>query len=142
MKKLVPISVVASCIFFTACAQNLDASKIPAAAKSSFEKQYPGVAVKWEKEDGKYEVHFKQNGNMMSVLMDEKGVITETELYIRVTDLPATILAYVKEHYKRKTIKEGAKITKTDGTINYEVEVSGKDVIFDTNGKFLKKEKD
>ena len=61
---------------------------------------------------------------------------------IKVTDLPATVLAYVKEHYKGKTIKEGAKITTVDSTVNYEAEVDGKDVIFYTNGKFLKEVKD
>lgn len=48
----------------------------------------------------------------------------------------------IKECYKGKTIKEGAKITTADGTVNYEAEVDGKDVIFDTNGKFLKEVKD
>lgn len=68
--------------------------------------------------------------------------MTEREMDIKVTDLPATVLAYVKERYKGKTIKEGAKITTADSTVNYEAEVDGKDVIFDTNGKFLKEVKD
>ena len=57
-------------------------------------------------------------------------------------ELPEAVLSYVKEHYKGKVIKEGAKITKADGTVNYEAEVSGKDVIFDSNGKFIKEAKD
>ena len=68
--------------------------------------------------------------------------MTESEMDIKVTDLPATVLAYVKERYKGKTIKEGAKITTIDSTVNYEAEVDGKDVIFYTNGKFLKEVKD
>ncbi len=68
--------------------------------------------------------------------------MTESEMDIKVTDLPATVLAYVKERYKGKTIKEGAKITTVDSTVNYEAEVDGKDVIFYTNGKFLKEVKD
>ena len=142
MKKLVTMSAIAACISFAACAQKLDASKIPAAAKASFAKQYPGVTPKWEKENGNYEVNFKQDGKTMSVLMDEKGAIAETEVDIKVSELPATVLAYVKEHYKGKTIKEGAKITKADGKVNYEAEVDGKDVIFDANGKFLKEVKE
>lgn len=142
MKKLLLISALATCISFAACAQKIAAAKVPAAAKAAFAKQYPGIAAKWEKENGKYEVNFKQKGNTMSVLMDDKGNITETEIDIKGTDLPAAVLAYVKEHYKGKTIKEGAKISKADGTINYEAEVGGKDVIFDENGKFLKETKD
>lgn len=129
-------------LMFAANAQKLDASKVPTNVKASFAKQYPGAVAKWEKEAGKYEVNFKQNGNTMSALYESNGSLAETEMDIRVADLPATVQAYVKEHYKGKSVKEAAKITKADGTINYEAEVNGKDVIFDGAGKFLKEVKD
>jgi len=141
MKKVTMISALVSLIGFSACAQKLDASKVPAAVKATFAKQYPGASVKWEKEDGKYEAGFKQNGNTMSALYEANGTMTESEMDIKVSDLPASVLAYVKENYKGKKIKEGAKITKSDGTVNYEAEVDGKDVIFDATGKFLKEMK-
>jgi hypothetical protein len=59
-----------------------------------------------------------------------------------VAALPANVVAYVKAHYKGAAIKEGAKITKADGTINYEAEVNKMDVVFDANGKFIKEAKD
>ena len=142
MKKIIMISVLSISISFGVYAQKLDASKVPSAVKASFAKQYPGVTAKWEKEDGKYEAGFTKNGASMSVLIDEKGMIAETEMDIKVADLPATAAAYVKEHYKGKTIKETAKITHANGTINYEVNVNGKDVIFDANGKFLEETKE
>jgi hypothetical protein len=77
----------------------------------------------------------------MSALYEANGTMTESEMDIKVSDLPASVLAYVKENYKGKKIKEGAKITKSDGTVNYEAEVDGKDVIFDATGKFLKEMK-
>jgi Putative beta-lactamase-inhibitor-like, PepSY-like len=142
MKKLMMMSALVAAIGFSACAQKLDASKVPAAVKAAFTKQFPGATVKWEKEDGKFEAGFKQNGNTMSALFEANGTMTESEMDMKVTDLPATVLAYVKEHYAGKKIKEGAKITKADGTVNYEAEVDGKDVIFDATGKFLKEVKD
>ncbi len=142
MKKLLMMSALVAIVGFSACAQKLDASKVPAAVKAAFAKQYPGTTAKWEKEDGKYEAGFKQNGTSMSVLYEANGTMTESEMDIKVTDLPASVLSYVKEHYKGKSIKEGAKITKADGTVNYEAEVDGKDVIFDAAGKFLKEVKD
>ena len=142
MKKIVLMSALVAAIGFNACAQKLDAAKVPAEVKASFAKQYPGATARWEKEAGKFEAGFKQNGNTMSALFEPNGTMTESEMDIKITELPATVLAYVKEHYKGKIIKEGAKITKADGTINYEAEVDGKDVIFDTNGKFLKEVKD
>ena len=136
------LAALAVFVTTSACAQKLDASKVPAAVKASCAKQYPGIAVTWEKEDGKYEASFKQNGNAISAMFEPNGTFTESEVDIKVAELPATVLAYVKEHYKGKTIKEGAKITKADGTVNYEAEVNGKDVIFDASGKFLKEMKD
>ena len=136
------MSALVAAIGFSACAQKLDASKVPAAVKAAFTKQFPGATVKWEKEDGKYEAGFKQNGNTMSALFEANGTMTESEMDMKVTDLPAAVLSYVKDHYKGKSIKEGAKITKADGTVNYEAEVGGKDVIFDATGKFLKEVKD
>jgi hypothetical protein len=142
MKKLMMMSAFVAAIGFSACAQKIDASQVPAPVKAAFAKQYPGVSVKWEKEDGKFEAGFKQNGSTMSALFEANGTMTESEMDIKVADLPASVLAYVKDHYKGKSIKEGAKITKADGTVNFEAEVDGKDVIFDSTGKFLKEAKD
>ena len=137
MKKLMVMCALAAAIGYSACAQKMDASKVPVVVKSSFVKQFPGAVAKWEKEDGKFEAGFKKDGNTMSALFDANGTMTESEMNIKVAELPVTVLEYVKEHYKGKSIKEGAKITKANGTVNYEAEVSGKDVIFDANGKFI-----
>jgi hypothetical protein len=137
MKNVIMMSAIATAISFTVQAQKIDASKVPAAVKAAFAKQYPGVSVRWEKEGGKFEAGFKQNGNTMSALFEPNGKLEESEMDIKVADLPATVLAYVKEHYKGKSIREGAKIMKADGTVNYEAEVNGKDIIFDANGKYI-----
>ncbi|MCW3117182.1 MAG: hypothetical protein JWM28_1264 [Chitinophagaceae bacterium] len=142
MKQLLILVLAITTLTVAACAQKLDASKVPAAVKTAFAKQYPGVTAKWEKEKSNYEAGFKQNGTSISVLYDANGTMTESETDIKISDLPPTVLAYVKEHYKGKSIKEGAKITKADGTVNYEAEVNGKDVMFDADGKFLKEVKD
>ncbi len=142
MKKLSMLTIIATSLAFAACGQKIDASKVPANVKASFAKAYPGITAKWEKENGKYEVNFKKDGNTMSVLIETNGNITETETDIKTSDLPATVLAYVKEHYAGKKIKEAAKLVKADGSVNYEAEVNGKDVIFDANGKFIKEAKD
>ncbi len=136
------ITAMFATIGFAACAQKLDASKVPVAVKAAFAKQYPGAIAKWEKEAGNYEVNFKQNGSTMSALYDANGTMKESEMDIKVSDLPATVQAYIKEHYKGKTVKEAAIITKADGSVNYEAEINGKDVIFDSNGKFIKETKD
>ena len=125
-------------ITVSADAQKVLASQIPDVVKASFAKQYPGVTATWEKEGDKYEAGFKKNKQLSSALFEANGVMTESEIIIKTADLPANVLTYVKQHYKGKTIKEGSKITKADGTINFEAEVSGKDIIFDAKGNFLK----
>lgn len=129
-------------IAISACGQKLDASKVPAAVKAAFAAKYAGLSVKWEMEDGKYEANFKQDNNTMSAMFKPDGTFTESETDIKVTELPAGVLLYLKQHYTGKAIKEAAKITKADGTVNYEAEVSGKDLIFDANSKFIKAVKD
>ena len=138
MKKIVTFSAYIIAIIFAASAQKIAAGKVPTSVKTSFTKQFPGVATKWEKENGKYEASFKKDGNTMSALFEKNGTMTESETDIKVSALPAAVLAYVKANYKSETIKGAAKITKSDGTIMYEAEVDGKDVIFDSNGKFVK----
>lgn len=142
MKKSLLSILSITVIMLTANAQKIDASKVPTAVKDAYAKKFPGIAAKWEIEDGKFEAGFKQNGNTMSALFEANGTMTESEVDIKVSDLPAKVLAYVNEHYKGKSIKEGAKITKANGTVNYEAEVDGKDVIFDVSGNFLKEVKD
>lgn len=115
----------------------------PDAATAAFTKTYPGATkIKWEKEDGNYEVSFILNGREASAIYDPKGGLVESEQEMKATDLPAVVTAYMKEHYKGITVKGAAKITKAGGTVNYEAEIKGKDVIFDATGKFLKEVKD
>jgi hypothetical protein len=110
----------------------------PPVAKAAFAKAYPGaIKVKWEKENGEYEVTFEQKGQEMSAIYDTKGVFQEAELEMKVSDLPTAITNYMKAHYKA-AVKSAAKITKADGTVNYEAVLKGKDVMFDANGKFIK----
>ncbi|MES1160290.1 MAG: PepSY-like domain-containing protein, partial [Bacteroidota bacterium] len=117
---------------FTGTAQKLDPSRVPAAVKAAFAKKYPDVdRVKWEKEGNAFEAGFKDNDHVMSALFAADGALTESELTIPASSLPAPVLEYVKAHYKGIAIKEAAKITKATGEINYEAEVKGMDLIFD-----------
>ena len=129
-------------INYAAFSQKINASKVPAVVKNTFEKQYPSTTVTWEKENGKYEAAFIKNGTSMSALYEINGTLAETEIEIKVTALPAAIIKYVKENYKQSAIKSAAKITLANGTTNYEAALAGKDLIFDENGKFLREVKE
>ena len=138
MKKIIALIIPYAAVSLIACSQKIDAAKVPAPVKESFARQFPGAAPKWEKEDGKYEAGFKQNGHEISALFEENGTMTESEMEIAVTELPAVVKNYIKTHYKDATIKEAAKITPATGKMEYEAAIKGKDIIFDINGNFIK----
>ncbi len=119
------------------------AQDAPAAVKEAFAKNFPGVTVKkWDKEDGKYEANFTQNGKTLSATFDTNGTLEETETDIKVAELPSSVTNYIKTKYNSASIKEAAIITNAKGEKMYEAEVKGKDLLFDMQGKFLKEEAD
>lgn len=113
--------------------------EVPTAAKATIARLYPGVkAVTWEKEDGKYEAGLKHNGKTWSLVVDANGNVLETETMIAESALPAAVKAYITKHHPGKKIREAAEIVDAKGRKTYEAEVSGKDLLFDEKGQFIK----
>jgi Putative beta-lactamase-inhibitor-like, PepSY-like len=119
--------------------QKVTQPKIPAAVTTAFAKQYPGIPVKWEKEDGQFEASFTKDATPMSITYEANGNIFETEAEIKVAALPESIKNYVKTHYPGSSIQSAAQITKANGSILFEAHVRGKDLFFDSNGNLIKK---
>jgi hypothetical protein len=138
MTKPLTTAMIAAIACLSGCAQKLKQSQVPAATVVSFQRQYPNTKATWDKEDVGYEAEFKNGGKEMSVIIDDKGAIIETETMIAVSELPAAILGYMNKHYKGTTIEEAAKVVKGNGDINYEAEIKKKDIVFDANGNFLR----
>lgn len=136
MKKVLGLAAIMLALSTASFAQkNVNA---PASVKSSFAKDFPGMTTKWEKEGSNYEANFKQDGKTKSALYDAKGNKQESELDIKVSELPQTVKDYIAKNYKGEKIKEAAIITKANGEVNYEAEVKGMDVLFTKDGKFIK----
>lgn len=138
MKKLV-LMMVAAMITSLTFAQKMQEKDVPAPVKTAFQKNFPQAKVeKWEKEGDNFEAEFELNKSEQSVLFDAQGIIIETEIEIEISQLPSGVLDYVKINYKGQSVKEAAKITDTKGTVTYEAEIKGMDLLFDSNGKFIK----
>jgi putative alpha-1,2-mannosidase len=119
--------------------QKVNQADVPTVVKQAFEKKFARVKeVKWEKEDGKFEVNFEQNKHEMSAVFNASGVLEETEAEIKMNELPSAVTTYIAKNYSSSKVKEAAKITKANGEVNYEAEVNGSDLIFDANGKFIR----
>ncbi len=127
----------------TANAQKVKEAEVPAEVKTAFTKNYPNVKAKgWEKEDGNYEVVFDSNKNEMTLVIDPKGNVVQTETEIKVSELSKTITDYCAKNYAGKKIKEASKIVDAKGVVTYEAEIEKMDVLFDANGRFIKESKD
>lgn len=137
MKKIILIACV-GCFSLMSCAQKSN-DKIPAAVKSAFAKKYPTVKkAKWEVEDKNFEASFEEDELDISILYDAQGNEKEVEREINMKDLPQAVLEYISKNYSGAKIQETARITDDKGISKYEVEIKGKDLIFDLNGNLIK----
>jgi len=142
MKKLALV-LAATMIASLSFAQTLKEKAVPAAVKTAFQQKYPNAKeTKWEKENSNFEAEFEINETDYSVLIDASGNILETEIEIDNNALPSNVKDYVSKNYSGQKIKEAAKITDAKGIVTYEAEIKGEDLLFDSNGNFIKEEKD
>ena len=143
MKRLFLTGTLAVSLAACSSAQKTDKkqkeSKIPVKVEEAFKKHYPSIQkVAWEKEGLNYEAEFENSETETSVVIDPSGKILETETEMETSSLPKAALDYVEKNYKGQKVKEAAKMVLGDGTIRYEAEVNKKDLIFDSNGAFIK----
>ncbi len=130
-------------VMIQADAQKMNAKDVPVIVKSSLKKNYLAKDVDWDKEGVNYEASFEQKGSEISIVLDVTGSILETEQEIKKSELPSAILDFLKKDYTDFELEEAARI-ETKGVITYETEIEkGKmslELIFDANGKLIKKE--
>ena len=137
MKKVMLAAAILGIFAVSAFAGDSDA---PAAVKASFTKLYPNVTkVKWGKEDENYEAEFDLNKVETSCLFDATGNLLETETEIAVNTLPKSVSEYITKNYSGQKIKEASKIVDAKKVTTFEAEVKEGDLIFDSNGNFMKK---
>jgi hypothetical protein len=135
MKKTIVFLFFLCFVATASFAQKLNAKKVPAAVTAAFAKRHAAVSkVSWELEKTNYEVGFMLDGKETSEVYTAQGIWVESEVEIKVAELPDA----VKMKLKGKKVAEAAKITKADGTVAYEAEIGGKDLLFDAKGNMVK----
>ena len=142
MKKLLTCSVFAALLAFSACAQKLNAAKVPAEVKSAFAKMFPGTNATWEKENAKeYEAAFTMNGKEASANFLANGSWVETEMEIAIADLPKAVSNAVIAKYPAAVIKKIFKIDNASGAVTYEAEIKDgaktRELVLDAAGKII-----
>lgn len=114
--------------------------------KEAYKKTCKNNLVQYEVElsDGT-EVYFDANGQFIKEEKDDDDHKSSgsNATIIAVTALPQTAQTYLNTQYAGKTVVKASKETLTNGTVQYEVELSdGTEVYFDATGQFIKEEKE
>ncbi|HWY12462.1 MAG TPA: PepSY-like domain-containing protein [Bacteroidia bacterium] len=139
MKKLA-LSVALCLGVFAGYSQKVKEADVPAAVKEAFKKQYPTAKVEaWEKEEAGYEAEFENGKTEGTATYDAAGKLVETEIEIKIAELPKGVSDYITKNVAGKKIDEASKITDAAGKVTFEAEVSKAEYIFDSNGTFVKK---
>ena len=145
MKKTMILAAIAFILGTAIFAQNNGGIVVPAAVKTALNNKYPeshSYHITWEKEKGNYEANWGgKDGEANSVQFTPKGEFIEIVKAIPSAELPKPILTYVAGHYKGAKLGDIGKVNDAKGKTSYEVEVHGKDVIFDEMGNFVAVEK-
>jgi hypothetical protein len=145
MKKTMSLVAIVFILGTPIFAQNNGAIVVPAAVKTALNNKYPkshSYHITWEKEKGNYEANWGgKDGEANSVQFTPKGEFIEIVKAIPSSELPKSILTYVADHYKGAKLGDIGKANDAKGKTSYEVEIHGKDVIFDENENFVRAEK-
>jgi hypothetical protein len=146
MKKIITAIMLSSFLTVGAFAQDLKTANVPEIVKSSFMKKFPESTkskISWEKEKGNYEANWGgKSGEDNSAKFSPVGSFLEIVKAIPVSQLPTTALAYIKKNMPKAKILEAGFVTDASGTVTYEAELKGrlKELVFDKDGNFLKKD--
>ncbi|HEX3024890.1 MAG TPA: PepSY-like domain-containing protein [Chitinophagaceae bacterium] len=143
MKKIIlSVLLLAGIISTKVIAQDLKEKDVPTAVKEAFAKKYPEAKkVSWEKEKGNFEANWGgKSGEDNSVVFTPAAEFVEIVVAIPLNQIPTGIAPYVAKHYNNAKIKEAGKVTDASGNHMFEVEIKGKDLIFDEAGIFIKED--
>ncbi len=143
MKKLMlSAMLLATTITGVVTAQDLKEKDVPTIVKAAFVKKYPDAKkVSWEKEKGNYEANWGgKSGEDNSAVFTPSANFIEIVVAMPISELPATIAPYIAKHYKGMKMLEAGKVTDAAGKHMFEVEIKGKDLIFDEKGIFIKED--
>jgi hypothetical protein len=147
MKKTILLSLA---ILLFACNQKqeekvAETRKVPQTIEDAFKKLHPTATIlKWNDEPPIWEAKYQEDKEKGAVSFDSIAHITETELVIAESELQnlPSIPKYIKENYPTEVIKGCEKIDKQNSVIIYEIQITGKELLFDNTGKFLSEELD
>jgi hypothetical protein len=120
--------------------QTIPVSQVPANVKNTFQTNYPNATnVTWQQQEQVYFIPtFTDNNVQTKMVIDLKGNRILSSTKIAATDLPQTATDYISAHYSGTAITDVQKISMLNRSTRYEAMVGTTDLIFDSNGAFIK----
>lgn len=142
----VKIRMVMACsMAFSACTGGMSGRQPPEKIVAAFDRMYPQAHVtKWNDEPPIWEAKYTLGTMSGAVSFDANAEVTETELVIPENQLraPLSVHEYITAHYPKERIQHCELVTKQNGTVTYEIQITGKELVFDAQGAFLQEEPD
>jgi uncharacterized protein (DUF2249 family) len=138
MKKLILIMALAG-IIATSYAQTIESADVPAVVVKSFNRSnHKADSVVWSKVGDFYKATYPVNKMNKSITYSASGKLKQTEMQVKTAHLPTPVLKYINENYPGDFVKSSAKVTTASGKSSYAVKIKDTELVFDSNGKYLK----
>ncbi len=143
MKIIAIVLASVGLLSFACTSESNKALEIPREVTAAFLQKYPSAeSVEWEMEEGDYEAEFKVGQLKMSANFTKIGKWLESETEIKVSDLPAAVVASITTNFPGTKVTEAEKLDLPDSSITYEVKLKGDqdiEAVFSASGELLKK---
>lgn len=95
------IWIAALSITFTACSQEITASKVPSVVINTLQSKFAAATnVDWEKKKNIFEAEFNQDSVEHTVEIDPAGKVLRQKLDLSPAQLPAGIMQLINSQYK------------------------------------------
>lgn len=127
------------------CAEKKQEATPPQQTIEAFKKMHPSAVItQWNDETPIWEAKFTEGSQQGAVSFDASNQVTETELVLPENELPNrdAILGFITKNYPGEKISSCEKISKSGSQITYEIQITGKELVFDSAGNFKNEEPD
>lgn len=132
-------------VILAACGEKKQKSTPPEKTVEVFRNLRPNAVIdQWNDESPIWEAKYTDGSEKGAISFDQDSNVTETELVLSEHELPnlEMVKSFIIANYPQEKMIRCEKFTKIGGDITYEVQVTGKELVFDSAGNFLAEEPD
>lgn len=115
----------------------------PEKITAAFHRLHPDAHItQWNDEAPIWEAKYTEGDIQGAVSFNAKAEVTENELVVPASAVPAPGMAYIMEHYPQERAQRCEQVTDDKGKVTFEVQITGKEIVLDAGGNFMTEEAD